>query len=492
MLRWPRLGWPRSERLWWLRWWRQPFNRGRGEGIFGFTHARPASRGNAIGSMIPGWVGLERSRVVRRVATIAALVVALLSAAGVAAVRSLPGNAAAGSMCPHSATPLGQVAFVRTGALVVLDLDRCSERVLASGLRTPVHVVWSADGKWISIGNTLMAAAQGQVASPFGRRRSGESVGAWAPHGHLLAHITALGGLLLGGPGLRSRRLLPEGWGVADVMYGADGTLAVARDRRRGAGIGRPLRQEIWLLRPPSLAPRLLYRVPVGRDTPPRLAAVATGQRAVFFWPLVDHANSANLDGLPLELVTGSAPEARQIVPAMLARPDFLSWCGSRLVAAAGFDRIATVHKSLVILTPPKWQKVILKPAGPLSWITPSCSPDGRRVAAAAGPNREDVPFGREARAIQIVSLNGGAARELALPSRGESDELPRWSRDGRFILFVRRGPTIENPAAQGHVYLVETGGAHRVYGPLASLGLGGDIYGQYGWSWDWYRPPAR
>ncbi|HET7127591.1 MAG TPA: hypothetical protein VFJ93_00775 [Gaiellaceae bacterium] len=397
--------------------------------------------------------------------------------------------------CPHDSVSLGRVAFIRQRELIVFDLDSCTERVLARNVGTPIQVAWSADGNWLAVGNRLISAADGRVARPFGRLPTDENVGVWAPRGHELARITARGGLVLGGPDSHVRQLLPDGWGADDLMFASDGTLAVSRDLRSGSGVGQPHRQEIWLLRVPALRPQLLYRGPQGRDAPPRLAAVARGGGAVFFWPFVDHANSANLDGLPLELVTparGLATTTRQIVPWMLARTDFLSWCGSQLVAAAGFDRIATLHKSLIVAAAPKWSKRTLEPAGPRSWITPSCSPDGRLVAAAAGPNRDDTPFGREARSIVVVSLDGHVRARLAEPPRGESDELPRWSRGGRFILFVRAGSTSKNAAAEGRLYLAEAFGAHHVYGPLTRLGVGGNYYGQYGWNWDWYRPPVR
>jgi len=38
----------------------------------------------------------------------------------------------------------------------------------------------------------------------------------------------------------------------------------------------------------------------------------------------------------------------------------------------------------------------------------------------------------------------------------------------------------------------VQAAGKHRVYGPLDSLGLGGNYYDQYGCDWDWYQPPAH
>ena len=380
--------------------------------------------------------------------------------------------------CPPARA--GQVAFVRAGALVVLDLDGCTQHMVARGVQGPV--AWSPDGKWIVAGNALVSAAGG---------RKLVGLGVWAPRGHALARITRRGGLLLGEPGTRDRRLLADGFGAIDAVYAKNGTLAVLRELRSGRALGPPRREEIWLLRPPRMRPRLLYSVPHGLDMPPYLAAVSPDGRAVFFWPFVDHAISANLDGLPLEVVTGSAPSPRRIVPAMLAIRGYLSWCGHGLVAAAGFDRMATLHKSLIVAAPPRWRTRTLARAGPLSWISPACSPDGRTVAAAAGPNREDVPFGREARSIWLVRLDGRLRTRLTPPPpRGESDEVPQWSADGRFIVFVRAGPTTKSAAARGRLYLVETTGRHRLYGPLADLGLGSNYYGEYGWSWDRSKAP--
>jgi hypothetical protein len=224
---------------------------------------------------------LRRSHAYTRRMVARSLAVALL----VVVLQARGAADATQAACPHGSAPLGRVAFVHSRALVVLDLDSCTQRVLVRGIKTPVQIAWSADGKWIAAGNTVVGAGDGRIARPFGRLRREESLGVWASRGHVLAHITPPGGLVLGGPGLRPRRLLPDGWGVSGLMYASDGTLAVSRDLRSGTGVGRPQRQEIWLLRPPTMRPRLLYRVPRGRDTPPQLAAVSTGGRAVFFWP---------------------------------------------------------------------------------------------------------------------------------------------------------------------------------------------------------------
>lgn len=413
------------------------------------------------------------------------MVALALSVAG-AGARPLGAESACGPQGEHS--PLGLVAFVRGGALVVYDLDRCAEQVLVPrGVAGPV--AWSADGTWISAGPRVVHANGVKVIRPFADAVAGVT---WAPTGHVLAAVTARGGLLVGGPGTQPRRLLPDGWGASGAMYAQDGSLAVSRDLRADR---RPLREEVWLLRPPAWRPRLVRRLPAAADTPPTLAAVAPDAHAILYWPFVDHANSANLDGLPLVLVPVTGGAERRITPSMLATTEYLAWCGRRLVVASGSDRMATLHKSLLVAAPPAWRPRLLAPAGARSWISPSCSANGRVVAAAAGPNREDVPFGREARSIWLLPVTRGPRVRLTPPPpRGRSDELPRLSADGRFVLFVRSGPTDRDAGAPGRLYLVETGGAHRLFGPLASLGRGGNYYGRYGWGTTtaWYRPAAR
>ena len=79
--------------------------------------------------------------------------------------------------------------------------------------------------------------------------------------------------------------------------------------------------------------------------------------------------------------------------------------------------------------------------------------------------------------------------RRLTDPPRGATDELPRWSADGRWILFVRSGPTKEDASTAGRLYLVAASGDELV-GPVIRL-AGGNYYGHYSWAeeTDWYRP---
>jgi hypothetical protein len=90
------------------------------------------------------------------------------------------------------------------------------------------------------------------------------------------------------------------------------------------------------------------------------------------------------------------------------------------------------------------------------------------------------------------MRADGSSRRSVTAPGRGLSDETPRWSRDGRWVLFVRSGPTTPNASASGRLYLVRRSG--RLVGPIARLGPVANYYGHYGWpdTTDWYQPPVR
>ena len=97
---------------------------------------------------------------------------------------------------------------------------------------------------------------------------------------------------------------------------------------------------------------------------------------------------------------------------------------------------------------PPSWRQRTIDPARTLSWVSPSCAPSGRVLAAAAGPsNAGDAGFGGEHRSIWLLRPDGHPIRRLTdPPAPGLSDEAPRFSRDGHWILFVRIRNHLPNP----------------------------------------------
>jgi WD40 repeat protein len=89
-----------------------------------------------------------------------------------------------------------------------------------------------------------------------------------------------------------------------------------------------------------------------------------------------------------------------------------------------------------------------------------------------------------------MVSPSAGATpRRLTQtnPPAGDTDELPMWSGDGRWILFVRTKPA--GISAGGTLYALDPFGGNLV-GPIASIGRTGNYYGSYNWPFqlDWHR----
>ncbi len=160
----------------------------------------------------------------------------------------------------------------------------------------------------------------------------------------------------------------------------------------------------------------------------------------LLYWAQAMCSASLSADGWPL----AAAPASGGRVPAravahMLLYPDFLSWCGGRLIAAATPSRETQLGSALVATGPPAWRRRTIAPAARLSWVSPACAPSGSMLAAAAGPSSTTARFGLQHRSIWLLTPGGRILRQLTAPPASDlSDEAPRFSGDGRWILYVR------------------------------------------------------
>ena len=144
--------------------------------------------------------------------------------------------------------------------------------------------------------------------------------------------------------------------------------------------------------------------------------------------------------------------------------------CGSHLAVAAGRDRYAMDAKRIVL----DGRDVSRDPSR--SWVSPSCSADGKTLVAAASANTVPHRIGREHRAIwQLLP----ARRQLTHPPAGATDELPRVLSDGS-ILFVRTH-TVSKPTELYGVGTVEVLRGGRLHA-LGEASRADDYYGHYDW----------
>jgi WD40-like Beta Propeller Repeat len=359
----------------------------------------------------------------------------------------LAGASHAGSGACPPAPGAGTLAFVRGTALHVFDLATCSDRMLVRrGVTPPTR--WSPDGRWLAYGRGSVVSSQGgAVRHPLGSARWS---GSWSARGEL-AGVTADGGVVVASPTEPAHTIFTGVSGYGEPLFDPAG--------RR---IALPERSAIVVLDLKTGSRRTLYRVPKGRVAPPEPAAWSPDGRWLLFWSDLEGSASIAADGLPLEAVpvTGGPPKD---VATTLVGADLLAWCGNRLVATVGRDRVSTHGKTLIATSAPSWRARNLAPERRLSWLSPACYRN-RVVAASASP--PTIDFRHPHRAIWL------SGRQLTSPPPGASDERPRFTRNG-FVLFVRtdsRGGTLE------------LGISHRVR-PLVRLGRPESFYGRYDWA---------
>jgi hypothetical protein len=382
----------------------------------------------------------------------------------------LPGCVTAG--LPDAAR-LGAVAWVRDGALTVIDLGTCRQMALVtSGVGPPVR--FSPDGRWLAFGDgRVVASAGGAVSQPFG---GSVQDWAWSPTEDVLAGVTAKTEVLIARPGGQPETLVAPGSGSGHLAFAPDGA-RLAIDRL-GKGI-----QVVEVAT--AKAVTVFHQSDPGRV--PEVAGWSPDGRWVLFWRGPVGAKPAPLDAVP----DHGGPWVNVFDPVLPYR-DLLSACGSRIAVSAGPDQAVSVGKQIVLTGAPAWQFHNLTHDYTRSWIWPACSPDGRWLAAVASPNHEEEPGFAAARALWVIATDGSSRRRLIAGGEG-APEYPRWSRDGQVLLVVdRSGPEWSSP---GRLFLVQvdlrSGRLVRKTGPLADLGDAGGLGGHQAWAalTDWYQP---
>jgi Tol biopolymer transport system component len=345
--------------------------------------------------------------------------------------------------CPKDAT-LGRVAYVRDGQLHVIELGTCKDRVLvSSGAAGPVK--FSPDGKSIAFSAGVVPAAGGRV-------KPGSTL--WRPSGSTSARITSKGGLLIG-----AHRIVKDGWGAVSAAWTPQGNLVVTRS------VGA--RSQLWFWFQDT--GHLLNVAPLKNTRSAQLVGVSADGRWAFWFSKSN--SSSDADGVPLDSMLLSARKVgAPITRTMLAYPDYVTWCGGRLVVVSGGSKVATADKSLVIAAPQSYRPKPLIADSTRSWASPSCSSDGQIVVLSQPTNRSATP----AWSIWKVDLKGKATKVLS-PGPKQTFASPRWAPDGS-IFFVR-------VPANGHGQLMLWRGG-QVVGPITDLGAETPYYGHHDW-WD-------
>jgi hypothetical protein len=253
----------------------------------------------------------------------------------------------------------------------------------------------------------------------------------------------------------------------------------------RVSGRGKTAKQTIWITdrrtgRSHPVFSETQHYTSIGPGETPGpiiLHGWSGDERWVFFF--IDPGGSASIaaDGLTLHVVSVDGGRAKDVAK-MLLYSDLSTWCAGRLVLSAGMDRVATNHKRLLVAAPPDWRPKRLVRTADRSWGSVACAPSGRSLVAQAQRSSADPRFFAARWSLWRVDLDG-SARRLTSPPSEWADESPRFSRDGRTVLFVRMHK------GNGFLYALR---GRRTIGPLLYLGNSLGYYGHHDWwlSADW------
>jgi dipeptidyl aminopeptidase/acylaminoacyl peptidase len=246
----------------------------------------------------------------------------------------------------------------------------------------------------------------------------------------------------------------------------------------RVTGHGLATRDSIWVG-----SHRLFSRLEEGSTTgvlspgPIRLLGWSDDSRWLVFTIDAGGSGSIAADGLIPRAISSSGGRAYTL-PIMLTNEDYLAWCGGRLVFTAGEDRIATDRKRLMEASPPGWHARPLVRSPRRSWGSLACAPDVRSLVAQSQEQSTNPDFFATRWSLWRVALDGSQQR-LTSPAPGYADESPRFSRDGRTLMFVR------SRRGRGELYALRDG---KVSGPILDVGTQPGFYGHRDWwqTLDW------
>jgi hypothetical protein len=271
------------------------------------------------------------------------------------------------------------------------------------------------------------------------------------------------------------RGLFYRGFSYGAPLRSPDGRLTASV---RSSGHGKSAKETIWVTTRdgrshPVFSETQYYKTIGPGETPGPilLRGWSRDDRWIFFFVVPGASGSIAADGLTLRVVSATGGAATKIAR-MLPYPDYLTWCGGRLVFAAGMDRVATDHKRLLVATPPSWRPHRLVTAPSRSWGSLDCAPNGRWLVAQSQRQSSVPNFFATHWALWRVGLDGSRQR-LTSPPQGSADESPRFSRTGDALLFVRMRK------GNGHLFALR---GSRVVGPLLFLGNNIGYYGHHDW----------
>jgi Tol biopolymer transport system component len=419
---------------------------------------------------------------------------------------------ATGSSTP---TPpdLGALAYVQGGDVWVRSFPDGERRRLTTDGRNRAPR-WSPTGEWLAFrkgehDQVWIIWTEGEDAYAINEGIPVEAY-AWSPGEDRLAYVDAPNGELrvqsAGAP--HPRVLVQDTWenpatpppqqqrSVLEIAWSPDGTriayTLLEHSRQPDEASGPPSYQGLWVVPVEGGEPKELYVSGVPQRGAVRLFGWTADGAYLLFWQGEILSASMLADGVPLYALPVDGGEPLQLTEAVLPHADFITPAptGSRVAVVAGESRITWNNKRLAVVQPGRGDFTYLTVEN-VAALSTTWSPDGTRLAYAAGPTVEDWGGGPArgammARDLWLIDVDGTEPRQLT-DDPSYRDERPLWSADGSHILFARL-----DSEDRASLWLVPVAGgdAEQVVEELTPAPEWFGFYGHIAWReyFDWWR----
>ncbi len=420
------------------------------------------------------------------------------------------------------AADLGRLAYVQGGDIWVKSLpDGKSLRLTTDGHNREPR--WSPSGQWIAFrkGDEVWivstdggTARQVATSTPTG-------FFAWSPKADQLAYITENRALVVENADGSNRHTLAasgsdeQGTGVWSMAWSPDGAwLAFSREEILKQAQPPDRYASLWRIRADGSGAQELVNAGRPSEFGLYVAGWSSDSHYVLFWIAPMFSASIMADGVPLMAVPAQGGAQKELAKSVLVYPDFVvphPGKTEQIAVIVGGYRSVWTNKALHVLSI-IGEDIMLTPSD-MSASSPDWSPDGQRLAYVAMPDRGDPAYGLDAdpsqmpRRLFVVNAQGAPQPRQLTDDPTCRDEWPRWSPDGKRLLFVR-----VDARKQASVWLISAqGGAPcwvvdqlsqetdtRTYyiSPRQMSDLGWMLFPYYGhmdWSalLDWWRGPG-
>ncbi|MEA2475805.1 MAG: hypothetical protein QOC87_4 [Actinomycetota bacterium] len=348
------------------------------------------------------------------------------SISGPATTVTLGFGSAYPKACEHPATPpqgSGAIAAYSRPEITISTLDGAVIARFVSG----ASLDWSPSGRWLlSLAGHLWTSTgedRGMLFPPG----SGEAT--WSPTSDCAFALSKdQTELFVARPGHDAIDLVDGD--LQSFSLSSDGShLAVATSATSGSA-----RVEIASVDLSNNHSVSIYDAPEG-DCCVTFANAWLDNDSPLFW--IGPGVSVMIDGAQLQALDtngGGVAKPTPVADSVVPGQSYVARCGDSLVAVVGGGRpYPTISHKRLATVAPGTAPAYLTPAGE-AYQSPSCSSDGRYIAAVAAPDGTRGDKGH----VTIVSSSGGVLQRLT-SGTDLGDYNPEWGPPGTGVLFARK-----------------------------------------------------